>query len=146
MARPRNLKLWGNCPHCGNEFKRKMRFRKNGPRAGDSLGLMPQTYCSKSCSNLSRGRTGCLDKHGYKILPAGKRGGYRPPEHRVVMERILGRKLDSKETVHHKNGIRTDNRPENLELWASRHGRGQRVDDIYSQDAGLFSGVLSMAA
>ena len=42
---------------------------------------------------------------------------------------MIGRKLFPEETVHHKNGQRADNRPENLELWSSRNPKGQRVND-----------------
>lgn len=71
-------------------------------------------------------------KNGYlRVVVPGKNGepSREVFEHRYVMELSIGRHLLPTETVHHVNGNRTDNRLENLELFSSRHGPGQRVTD-----------------
>ena len=71
---------------------------------------------------------GFINAEGYRMISVD--GIWQVPEHRLVMEQMIGRSLAPEETVHHRNGVRTDNRPSNLELWCSRHPSGQRVDDL----------------
>jgi hypothetical protein len=81
---------------------------------------------------LVKGREGPYDKEGYVLYhrkqPDGTRRGVY--EHQEVMEAALGRRLLPGESVHHMNGIRDDNRIENLELWTTPPRAGQRVEDL----------------
>lgn len=78
--------------------------------------------------------TGHLDKNGYVILhrpghPNCTTKGGKIAQHTFVMSEYLGRPLMKHENVHHKNGIRSDNRIENLELWTRKQLSGGRVED-----------------
>lgn len=68
-------------------------------------------YCDEAC-NCVKGRTNST--HGYTLILMGK--NKYDYEHRIVMSQVIGRPLKKNEIVHHKNGVKADNRPENLEI------------------------------
>jgi hypothetical protein len=79
---------------------------------------MPKTYPGKRNPNWRGGRT--VASSGYVLVkrighPMADTRGY-VYEHRLVASEILGRPLKRIEQVHHRNGDKTDNRPENLEV------------------------------
>jgi HNH endonuclease len=92
---------------------------------------MCRSVAKDSNGNWKGGRT--IHKAGYVMVrvPDHPRANRSPYvfEHILVAERILGRYLEPGESVHHRNGVRDDNRPENLELWIKPQPSGIRVSD-----------------
>lgn len=105
--------------YCGLHYQRW----KNGT----DLELPRQVTKRKKEGPRRANGTGCILSTGYvKIVTAANGSQF---EHRAIMAQYLGRELLPHETVHHINGIKHDNRLENLELWSSRQPGGQRVVD-----------------
>lgn len=127
---------------CNKAWQSRNQIEKTCPQCGRSFGVARSeatfTYCSQACYVVSKtkGATGRIHNgrpvirtgHGYltvyePVHPAANRSG-RVLEHRLVMERKIGRLLLRSEHVNHVNHVRDDNRPENLEIMtASDHGR-----------------------
>jgi hypothetical protein len=124
------------CKNCGIEFYRTR-------RKGSGTIYREQELCGRQCaaewiSKLFREKNGLPTitqriKRGYVVLRIPASDGkphYEILEHRYVMERHIGRALLPGETVHHKSGDKTDNRIENLQLFVSNHGPGQKVEHV----------------
>ena len=102
----------GRTKSCGC-WKKELLFQKGKRLIGSN------NPCWKGGKTINKGYIMIyIGNHKYKM------------EHILMMEQYLERKLLKTETVHHKNGIRNDNRLENLELWNSRHPKGQKIKDM----------------
>lgn len=80
----------------------------------------------KAIRHVAKSGSGTNDR-GYRRIRVD---GVRVWEHRYVLEQHLGRKLLAHENVHHINGVKDDNRLENLELWIIMQPTGQRAEDL----------------
>lgn len=121
-------RIWVFRCDCGNEIERALGDIRRGhtKTCGKSHARLP----SFKRANHKR----CKIIRGYRFVyepehpNADSRGWIR--EHTLIMSDSLHRPLKQNELVHHKNGFKTDNRIENLELWVRAHHSGQRVKDM----------------
>lgn len=148
---------FGSCGTCGGQAARGRKFCSSAcaakgaevrrvsracERCGDTFATkesLRQRFCSRTCAMTGRNQKGKQVRpegtrrphpSGYVMIKLGDAWIF---EHRAIMTGLLGRPLDPRERVHHRNGNRADNRPENLELWRlkTKDPAGVRADDYH---------------
>ncbi len=128
-------------PYCRECFNKKNReYRKNNPtiweiqkninfkKWREKLGISEEERPRKR-----KAGEGYITRNGYLSYkkighPCADKNGRVQASHLVIYE-ATSRLIKKGETVHHINGETLDNRLENLEIWASGHPHGQRVED-----------------
>lgn len=129
-------RVYKTCPTCKRDF-----YHLKGKI---------KVFCSKKCRQEGNGRiyhaqpTFKGEHHvtgrGYIYIhapdhPSVQGKPYkRVAEHRLAMEKFLGRYLHPWELVHHKDEDKSNNQIENLELWSKGHPNGDKVSDVYTSE------------
>lgn len=133
---------YGAIIHTVRKFQLEVPWKKSGPKSGTNMKIVatnayrkkyPNGRFGQEASNWRGGRRYGGTKMSYVLIyspdhPYAVNGGY-VMEHRLVMEKHLGRYLLPQEVVHHKNGVKDDNRLENLEYMASRKAHAREHFD-----------------
>lgn len=93
-------------------------------------------FCSEACNRKNRSYVRRNGSDGWYLQGktgyiARVRDGKTQLQHRFIVEQHLGRSLMPFENVHHINGVKDDNRLENLEIWITKQPKGQRPADLY---------------
>jgi len=125
-GRKRGTKIWVVCPVCtGGRWARVDHTRQ---KCFSGMCIRCHNKFSSGRGEEHPGWKGGTYNWGYKsvkiqpedpLYPMARKSGY-VNEHRLVMAKHLGRLLATREVVHHKNGVRGDNRIENLELFTNQ--------------------------